>query len=202
MAKLSILTGTTSKTVKIFLQDTSKTSGAGLTGLTSATSGLTAYYIKEGQNSTTQISLSGGTLGTWSSGGFIVVDGTNTPGVYELGLPNLALSSAKSVVVYIQGAANLAPYILEIELTAVDNQSTTYGLAALPIDGTTSFTESYASLHSNPTFAQLLYEIRALLAEGNVASTTLTTKKIDGSTTAHTYTLNSSTAPTSITTAT
>lgn len=128
MPKLSLLAGTTSKLIKFKVYDASKTNGAGLTGLTSGTSGLTAYYIKEGQNSTTQISLSGGTLGTWSSGGFIVIDGTNMPGIYEIGIPNLALSSAKSVLVYIQGAANMVPVEIELELTAVDNQSASFGL--------------------------------------------------------------------------
>lgn len=64
---------------------------------------------------------------------------------------------------------------------------------------TTALTESYASLHAAPTAAQILFENRALLAEKSVSSTTLQTKKIDGSTNGPSYTLNSSTAPTSIT---
>ena len=68
--------------------------------------------------------------------------------------------------------------------------------------GTIAMTEAYAAKGSAPSAAQILFEIRALLAEKAVASTTLTAKKIDGSTTAATYTLNSATAPTSITRAT
>ncbi len=64
---------------------------------------------------------------------------------------------------------------------------------------TTQMTESYAALHAVPTLAQILFESRALLAEKSVASTTLTTKKIDGSTTAEVFTLNDATAPTAIT---
>jgi hypothetical protein len=64
---------------------------------------------------------------------------------------------------------------------------------------TTQMTESYAALHTVPTLAQILFENRSLLAEKAVATTTLTTKKIDGSTTAETFTLNDATAPTSIT---
>lgn len=132
MAKISILAGTTSKLIRVFVQNNSVTTGAGLTGLTSATSGLTAYYIREGANATTQIVLTSATLGTFTSSGFIVVDGTNMPGVYELGLPNAAIASgAKSVLVFLQGAANMAPLPLEIELTAVDNQSATYGLGTI-----------------------------------------------------------------------
>ena len=129
MAKLSLLAGTTSKTVKVFIQNNSVTTGAGLTGLAFGTSGLTAYYIREGAGSAVLISLATATLGTWATGGFIVVDGTNMPGLYELGIPNLALASgAKSVVIYLQGAANMAQTLLGIELTAVDNQSTGFGL--------------------------------------------------------------------------
>lgn len=64
---------------------------------------------------------------------------------------------------------------------------------------TTQMTESYSTLHTAPTLAQAVFEVRGLLAENNVASTTVTTKKVDGTTTAETFTLNSSTTPTSIT---
>lgn len=64
---------------------------------------------------------------------------------------------------------------------------------------TTAMTESYATLHSVPTLAQIMFEIRSLLAEKSVAVTTLTAKKIDGSTSAGTYTLNDATTPTAIT---
>lgn len=82
---------------------------------------------------------------------------------------------------------------------------TGFSLAAGGLTGTayvpptTALTESYAALHAAPTEAQLLFEIRALLAEKSVASTTLTAKKIDGSTTAATFTLNDATTPTAIT---
>ena len=64
---------------------------------------------------------------------------------------------------------------------------------------TTALTESYAALHSAPTLVQAVFEIRGLLAEKAVAGTTLTTKKVDGSTTAEQFLLNDATSPTSIT---
>jgi hypothetical protein len=67
---------------------------------------------------------------------------------------------------------------------------------------TTALTESYAADGANATVAQLLYEMRALLSEFSISGTTLTTRKKDGVTTAGTYTLDSSTSPTSITRAT
>lgn len=70
---------------------------------------------------------------------------------------------------------------------------------AVTISGTSPLTESYAALHAAPTLAQILYEMRSLLAEVGVVTTTLTTKKIDGTTTAETFSLNDGTAPTAIT---
>lgn len=133
MAKLKIARSTTSKLVKIFLQDSSSSTGLGLTGLTNATAGLTCYYIREGDGAAVAIALVAGTLGTWSSGGFIQVDATNMPGVYELGLPNAVLSSGASTLVMLRGATNLVPTLLEVELDAVNYQDAVrFGLTALP----------------------------------------------------------------------
>lgn len=63
----------------------------------------------------------------------------------------------------------------------------------------TALTQSYATDGAAATPAQLLYMIWAMLAEKSVSGTTLTVKKLDGSTTAMTFTLNSATDPTSIT---
>lgn len=132
--KLSLKAGTTSKDVNIFIQDNSVNTGAGLTGLAYNSGSLTAYYHRQGANAATAITLATKTLGTWATGGFVAVDGTNMPGVYELGLPDAALASGATwVVIMLKGATNMAPVVLEIELTAWDNQNaTTGGLSALP----------------------------------------------------------------------
>ncbi len=67
---------------------------------------------------------------------------------------------------------------------------------------TTAMTEAYANDGATMTPAQALYMIWSLLAERSIASTTLTAKKLDGSTTAMTFTLDSATTPTSQTRAT
>lgn len=66
---------------------------------------------------------------------------------------------------------------------------------------TDTLTESYAADGAAATPAQLFYMIWSLLAERSIASTTLTAKKLDGSTTSMTFTLDSTT-PTSQTRAT
>jgi hypothetical protein len=83
---------------------------------------------------------------------------------------------------------------------------TAIGLAAANLDTqlgkadlTAALTEAYRSTGATGSAAQLLYEILAHLGEFAITSTTKTTKKLDGSTTAKTYTLDSDTNPTSIT---
>lgn len=65
--------------------------------------------------------------------------------------------------------------------------------------GTVAVTESYNTDGSAPTPVQALMLILQMLTESSVSSTTLTVKKLDGSTTAASFSLNSGTAPTSIT---
>lgn len=145
MAKLAFKVASTSRLVRLFIQDSSQTDGRGLTGLAFGTSGLVTYYIKDGQASATQITLVTATVGTWTSSGFIQIDSTNLPGVYELGLPDAALSTGKNVIVMLKGAANMVVTILEIELEAVDNQAVAgYGLTNL--DATVSSRASSSAL--------------------------------------------------------
>ncbi|HUX03034.1 MAG TPA: hypothetical protein VMY35_18905, partial [Phycisphaerae bacterium] len=70
------------------------------------------------------------------------------------------------------------------------------------IFSTTALTESYAADAAAGTPAQLLYLILQGISEFAISSTTKTVKKLDGSTTAATYTLDDETSPTSITRAT
>ena len=73
---------------------------------------------------------------------------------------------------------------------------------SVAIDGTTALTESYAAQGAGLTLAQGIYGITQQLGSQSIAGTTMTVLKRDNATTAKTYTLNSSTAPTSITEAT
>lgn len=111
-------------------------------------------------------------------------------------------------------AANLATVDTVVDGIQTDLDNGTDGLGALKtlIDAlnditaasvmTTQMTEAYAALGVAPTPAQLLFEVRAMLLEFAIAGTTLTAKKLDGSTTALTATLDDATSPTSLTRAT
>jgi hypothetical protein len=60
-------------------------------------------------------------------------------------------------------------------------------------------TEGYAADGAPATLSQILYMILQLLTEKSVVGTTMTVRKLDGTTTAMTFTLNSASAPTTIT---
>lgn len=134
--KLQFKAGTTSKRIEVFIQDSSSTTGAGLTGLTNASSGLTWYFGREddGNAGGTAVSIVSATRGTFTSGGFVEKDATNMPGVYELGIPNAALAAGSTwVTMLLKGATNMAPLPVEIELVAYDPYDTVrMGMTSLP----------------------------------------------------------------------
>lgn len=84
--------------------------------------------------------------------------------------------------------------------TSVDDVPTNAELAAAIITGlTTALTEGYRGTGATGSVRDLLYELLANITEFTITSTTKTAKKLDGSTTAKTYTLNDATTPTGIT---
>jgi hypothetical protein len=131
--KLQRLAGATSNILQIFIADSSSTTGAGLTGLSSGSSGLTAYYHRDTDTTATVISLTSMTVGTFTSSGFAQIDSTNMPGWYQFCPPNAAFASgAKSVAFHLKGATNMAPLPIEVQLTAYDpDNATTLGLTNL-----------------------------------------------------------------------
>jgi len=67
---------------------------------------------------------------------------------------------------------------------------------------TTALTESYSADGAAPTLTQAVMLILQHLSESSISGTTKTVKKLDGSTTAATFTLDDATTPTSVTRAT
>lgn len=132
MAKLALKKAATDVTVYLFAQDSSKTTGEGLTGLAYNTGSLVAYYVRP-LGSATQITLATQTVtGAHSDGGFKEIDATNMPGVYRLDLPDaVCATGVPSALVMLKGATNLAPVLLEIQLTDFDlNTAFTAALVA------------------------------------------------------------------------
>lgn len=71
--------------------------------------------------------------------------------------------------------------------------------SALTTNLTTALTEGYRGAGATGSVRDLLYEILQNITEFSISGTTKTAKKLDGSTTAKTYTLNDATTPTAIT---
>lgn len=116
-AEIVVPPDATSRCFDVFVNDSSVTTGAGLTGLAFNTASLTAYYHRDTAASSTAITLATMTLGTFTSGGFVVVDGTNLPGWYQICPPNAAFASgANSVIIGLKGATNMAPVNLRVQI--------------------------------------------------------------------------------------
>jgi hypothetical protein len=87
-----IQSGATSKSINILIK---KPDGSPKTGLVFNTAGLKAYYIRQTDWVSTQITLADLTNLTdpWTSGGFKEIDATNKPGEYRIDLPNAMIAS-------------------------------------------------------------------------------------------------------------
>jgi hypothetical protein len=127
--------GSTSKSIDVFIRDSSQTDGRGLTGLVFNSGSLTAYYHRAG-SAATAITLAtlGSATASWSSGGFIAVDGTNMPGLYRLDIPDAVLASGvDEAYIMLKGATNMEPVTIRVQLTSIDvNDAVRGGMTALP----------------------------------------------------------------------
>lgn len=193
--KQEIKVGSTDRTVLVFIPDPASTDGSGKTGLLATD--LTVSYIRSETDNDVVLVDATGSLSDLSSltvahfdWGLREVSSTLAPGLYRLDLADAVFAAgAWTAVVYVMittSAAAASP--MEFILVNYD-----------PVDlFTAAMTESYAALGAAPSLAQILFEMRAMLTEKSVTSITLTTKKLDGTTTAAEYTLDSASAPTSI----
>jgi len=116
--------GQTDVSTAVFIQDSTATDGAGLTGLTKATAGLTCYYYRPG-SSATAVALSDiFASDAHMDGGLAEVDATNMPGVYRLDLPDAVAAAGVPVAyLYLQGAADMVPCPETIVLRKTDKAS-------------------------------------------------------------------------------
>ncbi len=135
MAKQLVQINNTSRTEYIFIQNSSVSTGAGLTGLVFNSAGLTADYCVE-RGARTNITLVTQTpTGAYSSGGFCAVDGTNMPGLYRFDVPNNVFNVAGTdkAVIILKGATNMAPVVLEYQIVAFNpDDAVRLGLTAIP----------------------------------------------------------------------
>jgi hypothetical protein len=132
--------------LRVKIRNSSVSTGAGLTGLTSASSGLIISTIADNEASATAYTVAGSTVETIATLGtfaaptatkcrFKEVDATNHKGVYEIQIADarFAVSSAKSLLVSISGATNAAECDALVPLTDLDPyDAVRLGITALP----------------------------------------------------------------------
>lgn len=130
---ISFTRGETSVILRVKIRNSSLTTGAGLTGLTSGSSGLKISTIADNEATATTYTVAGSTIETITTLGtfatptatkcrFKEVDSTNHPGVYEIQLDNsrFSVSNAKSLLISISGATNAAECDALIPLTGIN----------------------------------------------------------------------------------
>jgi hypothetical protein len=117
-----IAAGSTDVTINVFIKNKTLNDGSGLTGLVFDTANLTSYYIRPGANAAVLNLVTQTVTGAHTDGGFVEIDSTNMPGVYRLDLSDAILASGVGTVqIMLQGAANMADTVIEIQLDLVDN---------------------------------------------------------------------------------
>lgn len=171
------------------------------------------FYVSKDDGTVTAISA--------SSGVPTEVDSTNGKGLYKIALSQAETNADKLLFSGKSSTANVV--VVPAVLYTLPANFTTLGITAggkisevvlsdtittytgdTPQTGdsyarwTTAMTESYGALNATVTPIQALYMIMNFLFNHSVSGTTWTVKKVDGSTSAMTFTLDSSVTPTSI----
>ena len=197
---LSVKHSSTGVILRVKLLDSSVTTGAGLTGLTYTSSGLVISAIADSEASTVSYAQGSSnieditTLGTYAAPStnkcrFKAVDGTNHPGVYEIQLANarFGVSSARSLLVSVRGATNLAQCDFVVQLNDLNEQADAIFKRDL-------------SAVTGEAARSLLNAVRFLRNKWTISGGTLTVYKEDDSTSAWTSALTTNAAADPVTT--
>lgn len=166
MAKINYGVSPTSVVLRVKLMNSSVTTGAGITGLTSASSGLVISTIKIGEATPTTYTAAGSTiesvttLGTYAAPTatkcrFRELDATNNPGVYELQFADARFASTDSVLISISGATNLAQADIEVQCTNLAANAVQIGGQTASASGTITFPNATLASTTNITAGTL-----------------------------------------------
>ena len=179
-----IIPGSTNVSVYFYIvgNNAHATPGEPVTGLVfgDIETGGQASYMRQGAarvDAGTVITMT--VAGAHSDGGFVQVDATNMPGIYRFDAPDAAFATGVSQV-YLQLLIATAKNAIAAPLV-ID-------LVADPLH--TQLTETYAADGTVPTLEEAILLVQQMLTDFSVAGTTWTVKKIDGTTTAATFTLS------------
>jgi hypothetical protein len=104
---MSMQAGSTSRSIYVYL---------GVTGLTTTTAGLQAYYTKEDGIPVSIPLVAQTPTGAWVAGGFAQVSAINQPGIYRLDIPDAAISAGyNQTVVTVRGASGTNGAVVTIQ---------------------------------------------------------------------------------------
>jgi hypothetical protein len=186
------LTGDSSNMVQVLLANEANHGGASAVITGAIVGNIT------GNLSGSVASVTGG-INT-GSGVITTLDALDTAQDTQHGTTQTAIADVPTNAEFEARTIAAASYATPTNITAASGVALTsaYDFAK----GTVAMTESYNADGAAPTPAQALFVIMQSLTEGSIAGTTWTIKKIDGSTTALTVTLDDATTPTSKTRAT
>jgi hypothetical protein len=107
---ITIAPASTSQSIELYL---------GATGLTFATSGLAAYYVRNREAPTPITLVTQTPTGTWTSGGFAEISSSLVPGVYRLDVPDAAFAAgASDVTIVVRGASGTNGAVLTVTLSS------------------------------------------------------------------------------------
>ena len=136
--KFQLVKGETSVILTVFIQDSSSTVGAGL-GSLDQTSSITGGYLKrDGTGVALAVDENVTTEGTYEAPTTAAQVRIGTPanmttGTYELHFHNDLFTTADWVTITLAGATNMAPLLIEIQLTSVNmNDGVRGAMTALP----------------------------------------------------------------------
>ena len=107
---ITIAPASTSQSIELYL---------GATGLTFATSGLAAYFVRNREAPTPITLVTQTPTGAWASGGFAEISSSLVPGVYRLDVPDAAFAAgASDVTIVVRGASGTNGAVLTVTLSS------------------------------------------------------------------------------------
>lgn len=170
----------------------------GTSGVVVAAASKTGYSLTATTGLGNQTANITGTV----SGNATTAEIADVPTVAEFEARTLAAAAYATAANQVTIASYIDTEISALTTAVADLPTNAELTAAITALLTTQMTESYNADGTAPTVAQALFVIMQRLTEFAIASTTITVKKLDGSTTALTLTLDDATTPTSSTRAT
>lgn len=172
----------TSNLIRFALKHSS--TGVGLTGLSSASSGLIISTIADNEATATAYTVAGTTIETITTLGtfaaptatkcrFKEVDATNHKGLYEFQFDNarFSVASAKRLVISVSGATNLLDADYEIQLVQVDPyDAVRMGMTSLPASGTLAVNPTLAAVTHTGAVIPVVTDVTNLHASAATAA--------------------------------